>query len=300
MTAILEGFIVTRQLDPRDQHRRLLLLAACAVPVLMAVLTACGGSSAGGSGSTAEPAGASSSTAGGNGRPGIGPAASGQVAAISGTTMQVQNPQSGQVAVAWTATTSFTHTVTTSLAAVQVGQCVTAVGPAGTPRSASSFTATTLMVSKPVDGSCAGRPGGAGGQRPSGVPAGTNRPPGFPSGFPTGGNLPSGFPSGAAGGNFGAFVSGKVTSVTGSKVVVAARAFGSSNSATTSKTITAGARTVVTTEASTTAASVKVGLCVTAQGKADSTGTVAARSVRISKPVNGQCLGFGGRGPGNR
>jgi hypothetical protein len=287
---------VTRQLDPRDQQHRPLLLAAFTVPVVMAVLTACGGSSSGGSGGTTAPTGASSSAASGNGTPAAGEAASGQVAAISGTTMQVQNAQSGQVAVAWTATTDFTHTVTTSLAAVRAGQCVTAVAPSGTSQSASSFTATTLMVSKPVDGSCAGRAGGAGGQRPSGLPTGTNLPPGFP----TGGTLPSGFPTGAGGGDFGAFVSGKVTSVTGSTVVVAARTFGSSSTATTNKTITAGAKTVVTTEASTTAASVKVGLCVTAQGKADSTGTVAARSVRISKPANGQCLGFGGPGQGNR
>jgi hypothetical protein len=39
----------------------------------------------------------------------------------------------------------------------------------------------------------------------------------------------------------------------------------------------------------------KVGLCVSAQGNADSTGAVTATSVRISNPVNGQCVvGFGG------
>jgi hypothetical protein len=39
-----------------------------------------------------------------------------------------------------------------------------------------------------------------------------------------------------------------------------------------------------------------VGKCVTAQGKADSSGTVAATTVRITDPVNGQCTtGFGGR-----
>jgi hypothetical protein len=45
---------------------------------------------------------------------------------------------------------------------------------------------------------------------------------------------------------------------------------------------------------------VTVGKCVTAQGTADSTGTVTATSVRISDPVNGQCSlgGFGGANTG--
>jgi septal ring factor EnvC (AmiA/AmiB activator) len=32
-----------------------------------------------------------------------------------------------------------------------------------------------------------------------------------------------------------------------------------------------------------------VGQCATVQGTADSTGTVAAKTVRITAPVNGQC-----------
>jgi hypothetical protein len=258
-------------------------------------LSACSSSSGGGGSSSDSPSAPASSGAaagtggtGGTGAPGQGgPAASGTVAAISGTTMQVQNQQTGQVAVAWSASTKFSHQVTTTLTAVKAGDCVTAIAPSGTDAAATSFTATTLTVSTAVDGTCgagAGRVGG-GGQRPSGFPSGQR---------------PSGFPSGGASGrpNFGAIAGGKVTSVSGSTLVIAARQFGqnSSNStATTNKSVTVGATTKITTEASTTSTSVQVGKCVTAQGKADSSGTVAATTVRITDPTNGQCAtGFGG------
>jgi len=209
------------------------------------------------------------------------------VAAITGTTMQVQSQQSGQVAVAWSSSTKFSHQITTTLAAVKAGDCVTAVAPSGTDMTAAAFTATTLTLSAAVDGTCgagAGRAGG-GGQRPSGFPSGQR---------------PSGFPSGGASGrpNIGAIASGKVSSVSGSTLVIAARQFSPDNpdsTATTNKTVTVGTSTKLTTDASTTSSSVKVGKCVTAQGKADSSGTVAATTVRITDPTNGQCAtGFGG------
>lgn len=215
----------------------------------------------------------------------FGPAASGEVAAVSGTTMQVQSQQNGQVAVTWTAATKFSHTVATTLAAVKAGGCVIATAPSGTSASASSFTARTLVVSAPINGSCGAR--GFDGQRPAG-----RRPSGFPS------NFPSGRSSGAAGRNrFGAFANGKVTSVSGSTLVIAAhqRQSGSTKNATTTKKVTVGSNTKITTDAATTSRSVAVGKCVTAQGKADSTGTVTATSVQITDPTNGQCGGFGGR-----
>jgi uncharacterized protein DUF5666 len=204
-----------------------------------------------------------------------GPAASGTVAAISGNTMQVQNPQAGQVAVTWTSSTKFTHQIATTLAAIETGDCVTAVAPAGTSFDATSFTATSLMVSP--DGCNIGN-----GPRPSGGP------PGFPSGA-----RPSGFPSGRF--RAGAIATGKVTSVGDNTLVIAARQFG--RSGTSEKTVTVTSHTKITTDAATTATSVKVGKCVTAEGKADSTGAVAATEVRVTDPVNGQCgtfRGFGG------
>jgi hypothetical protein len=191
--------------------------------------------------------------------------------------MQVQSQQAGQVAVAWTSSTTFSQPVTTSLSAIKVGDCVVATAPTG---SSTSFTATTMSVSTPVNGQCGGAGGGPGAR-----PGGGQRPSGAPSGVP---------------GRTGAFATGTVSSVSGSTLVIAARQPGSTGS-TTNRTVTVGSATQITTQQPTTSQSVKVGLCVTAQGSADSTGTVAATSVRISNPVNGQCAagGFGGFGAGN-
>jgi hypothetical protein len=203
--------------------------------------------------------------------------------------MQVQSQQNGQVAVAWTTSTKFSHTVTTTLAAIKAGDCVIAGAASGTSSSATAFTAKTLVLSSPVNGSCGAR-GFGGGQRPNG-----QRPSGFPSNRPSG--FPSNRPSGAAGGNraAAAFADGKVSSVSGATLVVAAQQRQSGASKTTTKKITVGSSTKITTDAATTSHSVVVGKCVTAQGKADSSGTVSATSVQITDPTNGQCGGgFGG------
>jgi hypothetical protein len=262
-------------ISPALSTSRRTLVAGAAVLAAALTLAACGGSSSGATpptSSTAAPSGAPAGTGFGGG-----PSASGQVAAISGTTMQVQNPQAGQVAVTWTSTTTFSHPVATTLSAVKAGDCVIATAPSGT--TSTSFTATAVSVSMPVNGQCGGGPAGTGGpgngQRPTG-----QRPTGFPSG-------PPGRPAGG-----GAFATGTISSVSGSSLVIAARQPGTT--ASTNRDITAGAQTKITTQKSTTSKSLKVGLCVSAQGSADSTGTVTASSVRISNPVNGQCsLGFG-------
>jgi hypothetical protein len=269
--------------------RRAVFVAAASVAAAL-VLSACGGSS----GANPPPSSAASSSGGaGQGAPSGGPAAAGKVAAISGTTMQVQNQQTGQVAVSWSASTKFRHQVAVTIADVKAGDCVAAVAPSGTDSSATSFTATTLTISPAVNGSCTGGAAGPGG---SGGPGGGRFTGAPPSGFPSG-KLPSGLPSGVQGRPISAVAAGKVTSVSGSTLVVAARQFGSGSTSTTNKTVTVDAKTKITTEAATTSKSVKVGKCVTAQGKADSAGTVAATSVRITDPTNGQCaLFFGGSG----
>jgi hypothetical protein len=221
--------------------------------------------------STATSASAAGQGDSGQGTGGLrGPAASGTIAAVSGKTMQVQNPQTGQVAVTWTSSTKFTHQIATTLAAIKTGDCVTALAPSGTSFDATSFTATSLMVSP---SGCNIRIG----------PGPTGRPSGFASGA-----RPSGLPSGQLRG--GAVASGKVTSVAGNTVVIAAQKFGGSG--TSNKTVTVTSSTKITTEAATTATSVKVGKCVTAEGKADSTGAVTATRVRITDPMNGQCGAF--------
>jgi hypothetical protein len=244
-------------------------------------LAACGGGSSSGASSPTS----TSAAAGGGVGPGAGanaPAASGLIAAITGSTMQVQSQQNGQVAVSWGTATSFTDTVSTTMSAIKAGDCVFATGPSGSTVAATTFTAATLSVTPPVNGACgaAGRGGGGPGQ-------GTGAPR---SGFPGGGNRPSGAPGGAAG---AAVANGSVTSVSGSTIVIASRAGGSNP---TSRTVTVGGSTTITTLAKATSSAVKIGKCATVQGKADTTGTVAATTVRITNPVNGQCGGRFGAG----
>lgn len=280
-------------------------------------LTACGGGSSSGTAGAAPSgtAGAAAQSAAANGvnargsAGGRGPAASGTIAEVDGTTMQVQNQQDGQVAVTWTAKTTFTQQAQLALSSLKAGECVTAIAAtSGTSSSASSapaapLTATTITVTQPVNGDCTGGFGGGGGSRS--FPGGS-RPSGFPTGARPSGARPSGFPSGSpgrAGFNFGDIASGKVVSVSGSSLVVAARTFsGQANSGstpattTTNRTVSITSTTKITTEQKATAAAVKVGRCAAAQGAADSSGTVTAMQVSITDPVNGQCTAGFGRG----
>jgi hypothetical protein len=271
-----------------DPRLRTVLLASGGLAVAV-VLTACSGSSAAGSSGTTPAASPTGSSAGTANRA-RGPAASGTIAAITGTTMQVQNQQTGQVAVSWSTATRFTHPVTVKLSSIKPGDCVTAAAPSATSGSTSPFTATTVTVTPAPNGSCTG---GFGGQQRAGN---GSRPSGFPSGFPSGARpsgsaaRPSGFPSGGV--RRGTFASGPVTAVSGSTITIAARDFRSST--TTPRKVTLGPSTKMTTQASTTAKSLAVGKCVTAEGTADTSGAVKATRVQITDPTNGQCsAGFG-------
>jgi hypothetical protein len=272
------------------------LLGAAAV----LTLSACGTSGTPTTSQPGSPAPSPSAAAAGGSSPRAaarGPAASGLIAAVSGSTLQVQNAQVGQVAVTWTAATKFTQQVTLSLGSIKAGDCVTASSAAGS-LTAASFTATAVTVSQAVNGRCFG--GFGGGAFPS---AGSSvRPRPRPSG--TRSFAP---PSGAA--RTGAFAVGSVVSVSGSTIVVASRSFGpgagaspgASAGTTTNKTVTLTSATKITTVRSSTAAAATVGRCVTAQGKSDSTGAVAATTIAVTDPVSGQCIGgFGGFGGGGR
>ena len=251
------------------------------------LLTACS-SSGGAAPRTTQKSTAQGSNAGTGSGPGgtRGPAAFGTIAAINGTTMQVQNQQSGQTAVTWTKSTTFTHQVAITTSAIKAGSCVTALGATGSSVDATSFTAASVTVNPARNGSCGGefvrRNGGPSGAAPSGFPSG--RPSGLPSAFPSGGKVGRVQAAAAA--------SGKVTAVSGTTLTIAAQRFGSS--ATTTKTVTISAHTKITTQAATTAKSLAVGKCVVAEGKADSSGTVTATRVQITDATNGQCaIGFG-------
>src|SRR5664280_2644758 len=115
--------------------RRLLVLSALgAAGVAMA---ACGSSSASTPASSSTPTTSRGSSASGSTTPRQFPGTSGTIAAINGTSLEVQNPTTGQVTVNYTSTTTFRQTVTASASAVTVGSCISAFGK---PTSGSSLS----------------------------------------------------------------------------------------------------------------------------------------------------------------
>jgi hypothetical protein len=283
--------------EPDRSHALARLGVATAATAV--VLAACGGGSAQTPLSTGTGPAAVSSRSGaaqGDG-PGGGfaearPAASGEIAALSGSSMQVQNPTAGQVTVEYTTKTAFTQIVTVAKSAIAKGSCITAIGATGSGASSPSstaFTATTITLSKATSGSCA--IGSAGRTRPSGAPSGralhSGRSPA--SGIPTAGR-----PSGPVGGrSIGQFTSGQVTSLATTGIVVHENARGTEPARDVQVTITAS--TKITEQVTATSTALRVGRCVSAQGAAASTGTVTATRVAITTPgANGCSAGFGG------
>lgn len=292
---------------------------ALAVGTLALVAACGGGSSPQTSGAAAAGSGTTPSTqpsaGAGRGFPGV----SGTVAAISGSTLQVQGSDS-QTAVTYTGTTTFTDTVTGSASDVVVGACVTAFDagqvptarpsatPSARPTESATLAATTVTVSQPVDGSCDAGFGGVGGR------AGTGTPPAgaMPSGAAGRRALPSRSPGAGGdgtfgGGGFGGFggAVGRVSSVQGSTFVVtmtAPRAQASpeapaSPSATSERTVTTTADTTYLKRVDAAATDVTVGSCVTAQGGTDETGAMTATSIEISAPGPSGCVqARGGQG----
>jgi hypothetical protein len=273
--------------------------ALAGVGIVVLGVTACGGSS----GNAATPAAtiASSAAPGASPAPTTSPAFPGVVgtaAAVSGSSLEVQNPTSGQVTVTFTASTPITDTVSVTSKDVTVGSCVTVVGkPSAAGAAAKSVTATSVTISAPVKGSCTG--GGAGGFGGGGFG-------GFGGGQGTASPRPSFSPRPRPTGSRGAFgngtfggADGKVTSVSASGFVVEARSrtAGSGTATDTSVTVitTSASKYLKTVTAS--ASALKVGLCITAVGTPNSIGAVAARSIRISQPGPTGCVtGFSGRG----
>lgn len=255
---------------------------ACSVLVLV-TLAACGGGSESATDSTptdsaaAAPAGGAGGA--GGGMPGA-PGASGTIAAVSGSTLQVQSESSGQVAVSWTDATTFSEQVAGTLADVAVGSCVM-VQSAAEAEEGSPVTATAVRISEAQDGECTGGFGGGpgGGERPEGMP--TDLPTDLPTDRPT--DMPGGG-RGFGGGTFGA-----VTAVSATGFTVEAPD--------SSVEVTVAAATTYATTATADASAVEVGRCATAQGEADDTGAVTATRISVSDPVDGACSsgrGFGG------
>jgi hypothetical protein len=278
---------------------------------LLFAVSACGGSSA--TSGTATPTTGTQQNQ--SARPGRGldrPAASGKVAAISGKTLQVQSAQSGQVAVTYTARTTFTRAVQASSTAVTVGSCVLVRGSGGSGGAATAsgpVAAASVALTKAVNGHCGARggPGVGGGFGAAG--GGGTRPSGAPTGGPGAGRGTGGFGGARP-------VSGLVTAVRGSSFTVESVSFGaggagaaggspspSATPSTSPVTVTTTAATTYTKTVSASAKDLAVGKCVTAIGSADDTGAVTATAIISQPAVNGDCAGgfcgFGGRQAGS-
>jgi hypothetical protein len=275
--------------------------AMCCAAMLVA---ACGGGTSATVGTPGASTTANSGRPGGDaaGGPRGFPGATGLLAQIDGKTLQVQGTDT-QTAVTYSAKTTFTNTVAAKLSDVVVGVCVQArsarpasgTGGAAPTAAAGPITAASVEISPAVKGSCtvggfrmpgAGAPGGRGEPTP-------------PAGMPTSGRM-RGPGAGGGFGGLGAF--GKVTAVNGGGFTVES-SFPVNGNATapapTTRTVQTSAATTYTRTEAANAGALVVGLCVTAMGKADSTGSIAATSMTLRPAEKGSCsTGFGGPPPG--
>ena len=274
-----------------------------AVLVGLVLLAGCSGGSASGAASTGAAAqGGAAAPGGGQGGAGMaggGGGVSGTIAAIQGSVLQVQGTDT-QTAVTYAADTVITQTVSAALAQVTVGSCIVAASggaggaAAGTATTSStttaSTTATTVRTSAAVDGACTS--GFGGGRMPSGMP--TDLPSGMPTDLPSG--MPTDLPSGAAmPGGFGQRTSGLVTAVSGTTITVQATGL---DAAVTTETVEVGPDTTYSASVPADAAAIAVGLCASAQGTTDSSGTMAATTLTLSQPTAGSCTQANGMGGG--
>jgi hypothetical protein len=291
------GATTTRALAAGGSRRRWIpALAGLGIVALAA--TACSSS---GTTSTPPLANANSTSPSPATSQGAFPGVTGTAAAVSASSMEVQNT-SGQVTVTFTTSTPIRETVTAAAGDIKVGSCVTVIGqPSSTTGVNRSVTATTVTITTPVNGSCEGGFGGFGGPGGLGGRGGTASPrPSF-SARPR--------PSGTRGaGTFGG-ANGKVTSLSASGFVVQGRNLGAGAGGAGGGTGASGAAgadisTTVTTTATTKyqktvtahSSALKVGLCITAIGSANSIGAIAARDIQISQPgPNGCVTSFAGR-----
>lgn len=251
------------------------IVAACGVGVVLVGATACGST-----GEEETPT-TSSGTTPDQGAPNTirrAPGADGEVAAVDGSTAQVQSSEAGQVAVTWTATTTFTKQVAASLADVVVGDCVMVepaeseeAEPDATPTQPIEVTAASVRISEPTDGTCT----------PTGGPGGGMGPPeGAPVSPPDGART-------QVRGIGGAF--GTVSAVSADGFTVVSSFPGAEEE--TTVTVTVAEATTYSTTAQGAASDVQVGVCVRAEGKTDSTGAVTATRIAVTPTVDGECTG---------
>ena len=296
---------MSRMPSPTSRPRLSRVVGAISSAALVALaLAACGGGAVTPSATTAG-AGVGRTGGAGNGATRT-PGVTGLIAAVEGTTMQVQSTTK-QTAVGWTASTRITRSVAGTPADIVVGSCVvvrnvtTDATAASAAVSSGPVSAASVQVSPAVKGSCLDAFGGAGGIR-----AGGGFPTGAPTDRPAGDQLPPGATGGPGGRGFGGFgVAGQVTSKGDGEFIVAsigragdggAGASSGATIATTPVTVTILAATTVTVTTVAAASDIKVGLCATAIGAADDIGKVTATSIVLRDPVSGSCTTGGGLG----
>lgn len=238
-------------------------------------VAACGGTSnppppaAGGA-----PASSKAATPGNNQPPG----AFGTAAAVAASSLEVQNPTSGQVTVNFSSTTTFTNQVSATLADVTVGSCVAVSSPTGTPGAApTSMTAATVAITP------AGANGCFAGNGNNNNNGGAPRTPNPSRTRPSGAN---GAPPA------GSRAIGSVTAASASGFTVHGIARGTNPAVTT--TVTVGGTTTYTKTVSATSSALAVGECIAAVGPSDDTGAITAKTIAISKPGANGCTGRGG------
>ena len=275
------------------------LSATAATLTLLLGLAGCGDDTGGASATGAQPSGLA--TYGSQDQPRQVPGTSGEVAQVSGRTMQVQNPTSGQVAVTWTKDTTFTQQVAATLADLSVGDCVMVSPSADSAASQSSDpiqAGQVRILPASEDGTCTPTGGGMGapGDLQGGGP-GLNGDGGTPpSGMPTG--MPTDLPSDGSVRMMGAF--GTVTKVSGTGFTVSTAmpsAPGATESTPTAVTVEVTDDTDLTRSGTATSNAVKVGVCVDARGQEDATGAITATSIAVSPKVDGECSTGFGSGP---
>ena len=225
-----------------------------------------------------------------SGPPALAPAASGQIAFISGGTLEVRNPETGQTTVDLTAKTRITATVTVTQKAVTAGACLTATG---TKAKDGALDATTVTIS-PASANCLARRGATGPFRARG--SRTFRPP------VAGGSGARSSRSFRAPANF-ATAFGKVTSVSGTAITIDGAMFSFSSARTRARAAAApkprklslvvSSKTRYLRTGPATAGALKVGECATAFGSTNDIGTVSATRLLVS-PATATGCGFGG------
>jgi hypothetical protein len=268
--------IASRSVQARGTLHSLTLAPVVALSCGLLLLAGCSSTT-----SSAAPGAGPSTGAQTGGRGGMGGAAdpgrvSGEIAAVEGKTLQIQDG-SAQTAVTYTSKTTFTAQVAGSVSDLDEGDCVV-VFSSTTDENASSVTATSVSGSEAVDGTCAAGFGGAG-ARPSGAPGGqppvgSQAPSAAPGGTPPGGAPSAGMPGGG-----GRPRSGKVTSINGDQLTVAVSQPSSED--TSDVTVTTTDSTTVTVAQASKASAAKAGVCATVNGKADDTGAVTATTITL-------------------